>query len=346
MDSSAVVSLITSSRFRPDDPQARIGATEGYAASGRTAGPVAARRRSFAAWHFGMLNDDARNAAIEAAIAALDLAGKTVLEIGTGAGLVALLFARHGARHVDSCEMNPELCELARRVVAASDYAHKVSILPFSSSELVEKRHGAEPYDVIFTETLDCGVIGEGFFAIADDIKRLAGPATLVLPGAVRQEAVLVDSMAMHRLNTVGTVRGFDLSLLNLYATRAYFPVRPQLHDWRALSQAQLVRCYDYLAASEPEPVAIRARQNGTAHGLLSWFQAELGSATMTNGGSESHWHQAFHPFTAPIEVQAGDEVHLQLEDDGIASVLAHKARRRSATGNVVRLKRRVGELV
>ena len=344
MDSSAVVSLSTSGRYRPDDPHEPVAPIGGAAPVYPAANAYGDRRRSFASWHFAMLNDEARNAAIEAAIAGLDLAGKTVLEIGTGAGLVALLLARAGARHVDSCEMNPELCNLARRVVAGSGYAQKITILPFSSSEFVEQRAGAEHYDVIFTETLDCGVVGEGFFTIADDIKRLAGPRTIVLPNVIEQEAVLVDSATMHCLNAVETVCGFDLSLLNLYATKGYIPVRPQLHRWRALSKAQIVRRYDYLDANEPEPVAIVATKPGAAHGLLSWFRADLGGSTITNGAADSHWHQAFHPFAAPLEVQAGDEVRLQLEDDGVASVLGHEHRRLGIASNIVHLKSRAGE--
>ena len=41
-------------------------------------------KRDFPSWHFSMLNDQQRNRAIERAIADLQLAGKTVVEIDTG----------------------------------------------------------------------------------------------------------------------------------------------------------------------------------------------------------------------------------------------------------------------
>ena len=339
MEFPAVASLCEQRRKPAEIPPALIRAGQAGTGPGTIGRPVGGRQRSFASWHFAMLNDEARNAAIERAIASLDLAGKRVLEIGSGAGLVALLLARHGAAHVDTCELNPELCDVARRVVAGSEHARTIRVLPCSSGELPAGGRAGETYDVIFTETLDCGVVGEGFFAIAADIKRLAAPGTVVLPGAIEQTGVLVDAPAMHRLNAVGTVCGFDLSVLNRYATRGYIPVRPRLYAPRALCAARTVRRYAYLDANEPAPVTLRVDRDGTAHGLLSWFTAEIGPCTMSNGGEESHWHQAFHPFATPLELRAGDEVRLQLEDDGVASVLAVDAASTGLRGNVVHLR-------
>jgi len=56
--------------------------------------------RAFPTWHYPMLNDRSRNDAIEAAIIDIDVRSKSVFEIGTGAGLTAMLFARHGASRV------------------------------------------------------------------------------------------------------------------------------------------------------------------------------------------------------------------------------------------------------
>ena len=65
-----------------------------------------------------MVNDSSRNEAIERSIASLDLVGRTVVEIGAGSGLVALLFAKHGAARVVTCETSPSLAAAARRIPA------------------------------------------------------------------------------------------------------------------------------------------------------------------------------------------------------------------------------------
>ena len=64
-----------------------------------------------------MVNDHARNRAIERSIAALGVRGKTVVEIGSGTGLIALLFAKHGAARVVGCEMNATLAAAAQKIV-------------------------------------------------------------------------------------------------------------------------------------------------------------------------------------------------------------------------------------
>jgi protein arginine N-methyltransferase 1 len=280
-------------------------------------------RRDFPVWHFAMVNDHARNGAIERSIAALDLAGKTVVEIGSGTGLIALLFARHGAARVIGCESNVNLARAAQKIVGNTQYADRITIIEGSSTAAIER--GLLPYapDVIFTETLDCGVVGEGFLPIAADIRRIATERTIVMPTAVRQFATLIDSVSLANLNRAGTTCGFDLRLLNTYATGNYFPVRTELHPSRFLSEPRQVRGYSYVDSEVSDAVSVTVTEPGTIHGLLSWFVADFGSATVSNesfGGS--HWHQAFHPLPEDIRVEQGDPMSIQIDDRGYAWVI------------------------
>ncbi len=277
-------------------------------------------RRDFPVWHFAMVNDQPRNEAIERAIALLDLAGKTVVEIGTGTGLIALLFAKYGAARVVSCEMNANLAGVAQRIVAATPYADRIAIVNESSTVAIQRGLMPRRPDVIFTETLDCGVVGEGFMPIAEDIRRLAGPATIIMPRVVTQFAALIDSDSLANLNRAGFACGFDLSLLNDYATGNYFPVHTELHPHRFLSAAAKLRDYTYIGCPEASPVPVRATSSGTAHGLLSWFSAEFGSASVANEPfSGGHWHQAFHPLPAEMTITEGEDISLLIDDGGFA---------------------------
>ncbi len=117
-----------------------------------------------------MVNDSSRNEAIERSIASLDLVGRTVVEIGAGSGLVALLFAKHGAARVVTCEMSPSLAAAARRIIGNTAYADRITVVDGSSRTCIERGLLPRSPDVIFTETLDCGVVGEGFWEIERDI--------------------------------------------------------------------------------------------------------------------------------------------------------------------------------
>lgn len=284
--------------------------------------PRRSPKRDFPVWHFAMVNDGPRNAAIETSIASLDLAGKTVVEIGSGTGLIALLFAKHGAARVVTCEMNANLADVARRIIEQTPYADRIKVINESSTVAIERGLLPHAPDVIFTETLDCGVVGEGFHAIVRDVRRLAGPATIVMPRRVFQTAALIESGSMADLNRAQTVCGFDLQLLNEFSTGNYFPAHSELHRHRLLSEPALFREYCYLECIEAAPVRLVARNSGTVHGVLSWFSADFGTSAVSNApGSGSHWHQAFHPLHDPIDIEAGESLSALLDDDGYAWV-------------------------
>jgi type II protein arginine methyltransferase len=277
-------------------------------------------RRDFPVWHFAMVNDLPRNDVIEQSIANLDVRGKTVVEIGTGTGLIALLFARYGAAHVYTCEMNANMAGVARQVVGATAYAERITILNESSTVAIAKGLLPRQADVIFTETLDCGVVGEGFMPIAADIASLAGPHTTIMPRVVSQCARLIDSASLDNLNRASFACGFDLRALNEYATGNYFPVHTELHKHRFLSEAFLVRDYTYIDCPAAQVQKVMSDGAGTVHGVLSWFAADFGGAIVSNEPfSGSHWHQAFHPLPEPIQVEAGEEVSVLIDDGGFA---------------------------
>ena len=223
-----------------------------------------------------------------------------------------------------SCETNPNLARVAHRIIDGTPYADRITIVEASSSEACD--HGLLPVgpDVIFTETLDCGVVGEGFRSIARDIECIATPETIIMPGVVRQFATLVESTSMADLNRAGPACGFDLAALNAYATPHYFPVHLDRHHHRVLSETTLVRRHRYRGGRPAAPVRLRASRSGTVHGLLSWFSADLGAATLTNEpGRSGHWHQAFHPLDVELRIDAGDVLAAAIDDDGHASVTA-----------------------
>lgn len=290
------------------------------------AGPLAreqaiakpAAARDFPAWHFAMLNDHDRNTAIEHMIARLDLGGKVIFEIGTGCGLVALLFAKYGARHVYSCEMNQRLAEIATAVVDRTDFADRITLFRTCSTTVLDRGLLPMRPDIVFTETLDCGVVGEGFHTVARDIRKIADERTVMIPGLVQQFAILVEAPALAKLNRVGTACGFDVSPLNIYSTRNYFPVRERLYDYTPLSEPFLMREYSYLEDRPSHACPAQPYRSGVADGVLSWFEARFGDETVTNSpGTHGHWHQAYHPFGSPVEVTAKEDVRLSIDAQG-----------------------------
>lgn len=127
---------------------------------GNQLGSESARR--IPRWHFPMLNDAERNDAFAAGIDKAIRSGDIVLDIGSGTGLLAMLAVQAGAAHVYSCEADPLMAEIARNVIDANGMSSRVTVLTGLSSDLVVGRDLPALVDVIVTEIVDCGLIGEG----------------------------------------------------------------------------------------------------------------------------------------------------------------------------------------
>jgi tetratricopeptide (TPR) repeat protein len=115
-------------------------------------------------WHFAMMNDAPRNAAYDAVLRRV-AAGKRVLDIGTGAGLLAMMAARAGAADVVTCEMVDLVADHAREIIALNDLADKIKVIGKSSTRLAVGHDLDARADVIVTETFSSGLIGEGVLA-------------------------------------------------------------------------------------------------------------------------------------------------------------------------------------
>ncbi|WP_037426412.1 50S ribosomal protein L11 methyltransferase [Sinorhizobium sp. CCBAU 05631] len=276
-------------------------------------------------WHFTMMRDSARNAAIEAAIASSNVAGKTVIEIGTGAGLPAMLFAKYGARKVFTCEMDERIADVAREIVRTNNLQDRIAVIAKSSRQAILDGDFPSGPDIIFTETLDAGVVGEGYEAIAEDIRQIANPSTVVMPDRVQQFGFLCTDLQAYEKNAVFNQCGFDLSGFNLFAERSYFSVSQKLHDPVSLSPTVLFRNYEYLNPNALEPVEhqVIAHSSGLCHGMTSYFDAHFGRFLVSSRDRKSHWPTAFHPLREPVPVESGRHYRLIGEKTGLIDLVS-----------------------
>ena len=263
-------------------------------------------------FHREMLADEARNSAYRQAIEGADLAGKSVLDIGAGSGLLAMMAARAGAARVFACEANPALAATARAIVAANGFGDRVRILACHSSALDAERDLGGGADVIVSEIFSNDLIGEGALrALAHAMTALARPGARILPSAATIRVALADYDGRGH-PPIGTVEGLDLALFNRHAARAFNVATD--HRRLALRSAacDLFR-FDFQHAREfPEARAtVRAEAaGGRVNGIVQWIRLELDDdVAYENAPGErtrSHWPAIFHPFDAAIEPRAG----------------------------------------
>lgn len=275
-------------------------------------------------WHFAMLNDRERNHAFVAALENRIEPGAHVLDIGSGTGLLAMVAARAGAGHVTTCEANPLLAEVAREVIARHGLSDRITVLPRHSTTLRVGHDLPRQVDLMVSEVVDCGLVGEGILPTLRHARReLVRPGGVIMPARGALFGQLVDSDAIRRLNHVEEACGFDVSAINSLATPGHFPVRLATWPHRMLSDPAELLELDFreeVAVDHLCRVTVPVTDPGTAHGVVAWFRLELDTGiSLCNApdNSGSHWMQAFLPLPEPLEVAPGCVVEMDVHCGG-----------------------------
>ena len=273
-------------------------------------------------WHFEMLNDELRNEAFDKALAKVVTADSLVLDIGSGTGLLAMMAARAGAGEIISCEMLAQLAELAREVVALNGLTGKIRIMGKKSTELSVGDGMPERANLLVTETVDCGLLGEGIIpSIAHAKANLLTEDARIIPRAANVYAMLVESTRLRGLNSVSKCAGFDVSLMQQYQTPRYFPVRLAAFEYAALTAPFEVFRFDFereLILPTRKEISVVATRGGVCHAIIFWFDMQLDDEiSITNEpGSTTHWEQAIQSIEDEVAVQRGDVLEIGVEHD------------------------------
>lgn len=296
-------------QFDGGDREARLGLNRVY-------------RKLIPRWHFEMLNDKERNSAFERALAKAVTNGSIVLDIGSGSGLLAMMSARAGARQTISCEMITPIAELARETVVRNNYGDRVTILDKKSTEMRVGIDMQSKADLLVTETVDCGLLGEGVIpSIAHARANLLTDDAQIIPRSASVIGMVVESEALRSLNQAETAAGFDVSPINRYATAGYFPVRLGAFDYVALTDPFEAFSFDFargVITPKTERIDVLVKRSGSCHAIVFWFEMRLDEeiSLSNHPGSATHWEQALQTFETVFRVRTGEVLPVIAEHD------------------------------
>jgi len=269
-------------------------------------------------WHFAMMNDAPRNAAYDAAIRRV-VPGRSVLDIGTGAGLLAMMAARAGARSVTSCEQTPWIAAKAAEVVAANGLGDRIKLIAKHSTDLRIGPDLSERAEVLVTEVFGTSAINELVIpTVTHAHAQLLLPGATVVPNAASVRAYLAGGPALEGHLFVDRAAGFNIAAFNTLARlRMDLQVNCIPHD--VLSDDFEIYRLDLMQPplqGEKQVLEVVATKPGRCFGIVQWLRLDLVEGLSYENrpnpdATIDSWGHMLHRFAKPIELAAGDHVRL-----------------------------------
>jgi hypothetical protein len=308
---AAIAAFKRAANLSPNLPQAKANLRSAY-------------RDVVPAWHFAMMDDHSRNESYEAAIRR-SVPGKRVLDIGTGAGLLAMMAARAGARAVTTCETVGVIADRAREIVARNGFEGRVTVIGKPSTELVAGHDLPERAEVLVTETFASGLIGEGIIATLEHAhQHLLTPEATIIPAIGSVMGYLAGGDTLKGMLFVDRIAGFDLSPFNDFAPPVLAASLDGVAHEALSDDIELLR-FDFKAKSFPmakRPMQVTATKPGLCVGIAQWIRLELDSQTRyenrpaANATHNGHWTHLLHRFPRLVPVQPGDVVSIDVRHE------------------------------
>ncbi len=287
-------------------------------------------------WHFDMLGDLKRNEGYDEAIKRVIRGGETVLDIGTGSGLLSMMCARAGARHVYTCETIQAIAQAAQQVISDNGYAGTISIIPKQSNSLKIGQEIPAKVDVLVSEVLDSGLLGEGVLpTVRHAREKLLKEGGRIIPAAATVKGMLIESNHLHAIAPLDHISGFDLRSFGRFQVKDVYR-RETLNNvpYKSISKEFKVLDIDFYnlpPAVAPEApnrhtLEVEISHDGELHAVAFWFDLHLDEQLSLSSGPEGemiHWGQAVYSLNPVRKVKAGDRIKLVAEQSEMKIVFS-----------------------
>lgn len=269
-----------------------------------------------AADHWKMMADHVRGDAYEEALRRSVKPGVTVLDIGTGTGIFALLACVFGAGRVYAIEYDDSI-QVAKSLAASNGLAGRIEFIQGFSTDVTLP----ERVDVIVSDLR--GVLplhGRHLPSIEDARRRFLAPGGVLIPQRDMIWAAPVEAPELYHQLVAPWERdphGLDFETARLLAANRWSKVR--LRSQELLAPPQLWTTLEYEQVESPDvsgELTFVVARPGTAHGWCVWFDStviEGVSFSSAPGAPELIYGNGFFPLLHPVQLAAGDHVSLTL---------------------------------
>ena len=266
--------------------------------------------------HRQYLADDVRLHAFRHAIAEVVRPGDTVLDLGSGTGILGLFACAAGAARVYSLEESG-LIELARDVVAANGFSDRVVFVQRTSLDaMLPERVDVIVCDFIGRFGYDATLIEDG----ADARDRFLEPGGRIVPREVGVVLAPVEDAKTYDRIDFWDRRpgGFDFRPARRWSVNTGYPIALARQSMLA-APITVTRLDMATVASNPQTAEGRfvVSRAGTLHGIGGWFHAHLSPRVTLSNAPDAparlNRRNVFLPVDRPVPVDAGDAIDVRL---------------------------------
>jgi Tfp pilus assembly protein PilF len=269
-------------------------------------------------WHFPMMADAARNQAYDAALCRVAL-GRRVLDIGTGAGLLAMMAARAGAVEVTTCEVVTAIAAVARKIIEHNGLSSHIVLHAKHSTQLQVGSDMAARADILVTETFASGILSESVLPTIEHARRhLLTTNAQVIPCRAAARGYLVGGPAIEAHLFAPRAASFDLANFDVFAPNK-IGLHLDLFPHHVLSDDFELLSFDLTQLNFPPErrvLTVTAISDGRCVGAAQWLRLDLDSETTYEnrpniGAGPNGWMHVLYRFRDPIDLKAGETVRL-----------------------------------
>lgn len=274
-------------------------------------------RRLVGQWHYDMMNDAPRNEAYREAIERIIEPGMTVLEIGTGSGLLAMLCAKK-AKHVYTCERLAPIAKVAREIIKRNGFEGKITLIDKLSTAIQIGNEIPEKVDIVVGEIFGPALLDEQALYFFHDAKnRLLKPGGKFLPAEGRMFGGFIECQELSKKSIVKDVFGFNLSLFN--ALHDDPTIQANINDYQHILLTESIEISEKIKFGEEyyknEIKEITFTKSGLLSGVCQWFELYFDGSLLSTAPTapSTHWKQHIQLFENPIKVNMGQTLRFEI---------------------------------
>jgi protein arginine N-methyltransferase 1 len=270
--------------------------------------------------HRLMIADHVRTDAYRRALEEMVAPGSTVLDVGTGTGILSLFAARAGARRVYAVDRS-SIIETARDLAKVNGQAKRIEFSRIRAEDLKLK----VKVDLLVSEWMGFFALAECMFSsvIAARDQHLA-PGGHMMPSHLRLDLAAIEDKKLHDERGIGMwerpVYGFDYGPMIERELGELLTTACDLPPGSLLSPGQTMLELDCATADVDDfffdaDVDLPIERDATVHGLGGWFEVDLSpGVTLSTSPNlpSTHWRQSFFPLR-PFPAQAGDVLRIKM---------------------------------